>query len=76
MSRPVPERESLRRAIRWISDRRLAQETGEEPVRPLAVLVDEAARRFDLSPLDTEFLLDFHRGAAGGAGGGEEEPRG
>lgn len=48
----------LERAIRWISDRR--RETPD--AKPLA-LVDEAARRFDLSPRDAEFLLEFARGA-------------
>jgi hypothetical protein len=48
---------TLERAIRWVSDQRR-----ERPgAKPLA-LVDEAARRFDLSPRDAEFLLEFARG--------------
>ncbi|HEY8492684.1 MAG TPA: hypothetical protein VIN04_02255 [Myxococcota bacterium] len=48
---------ALERAIRWLSDRR--RETPD--AKPLA-LAEEAARRFDLSPRDTEFLIEFARG--------------
>lgn len=41
-----PQGEALRRALRWLSDRG----------RHDAAAVDEACRRFDLSPLDAEFL--------------------
>jgi hypothetical protein len=69
VSRVVPERESLKRAIRWLSDqRREAAERGEPP-RPVAALVDEAARRFDLSPRDAEFLIEFERDARRAAEG-------
>ncbi|MCL4686370.1 hypothetical protein KJ059_16655 [Myxococcota bacterium] len=50
----------LQRAIRWISDQRL-----ENPDAALGPLVDEAARRFDLSPQDAEFLLTFQRPRTG-----------
>jgi len=43
----VPKGEALRRAVRWL---------GEQPEWNLFV-VEEAARRFDLSPLDEAFLL-------------------
>lgn len=39
-------REGLRRAVRWVA------EQGRRDARTL----EEAARRFDLSPLDQEFL--------------------
>ena len=55
----MSERETsatLQRAIRWISDRLL-----EDPDAARLPLVDEAARRFDLSPRDAEFLLTFTR---------------
>jgi len=48
----IPEGEDLRRALRWLSERRLA-----DPAAPRGKLVDEAALRFDLSPVDVEFLL-------------------
>jgi len=50
-SEVLPEGEGLRRAVRWIADRRR-----EEPELPFFRLIDEAGRRFDLSPADAEFL--------------------
>ncbi len=46
-----PEGEALRQAIRWIAE--------QGPCRP--ELLEEAARRFDLSPRDEEFLLRHFR---------------
>jgi hypothetical protein len=43
----LPEHEALRRAVAWLAER--------GPWTP--ELVDEAARRFDLSPADEAFLL-------------------
>jgi hypothetical protein len=43
--------EGIRRAIRWISEQRQA-----DPSLKLAKVIDEAAQRFDLSPLETDFL--------------------
>lgn len=51
MSDLLPERESLRRALRWIAEHR-----AESPATPTAELVKEASRRFDLGPLDEEWL--------------------
>lgn len=48
----VPQGESLRRALRWLDER--AREGG--PTDRLK-LVGEAAARFDLSPVEEEFLL-------------------
>ncbi len=48
----LPHGESLRRAIRWLDDR-----VKEEPGVDRARLVGEAAARFDLSPLEEDFLL-------------------
>lgn len=42
----------IKQAVTWIDDR-----LRDEPVADRLRLVDEAARRFDLSPLDTEFLM-------------------
>jgi len=41
----------IKQAVKWIEDR-LRNEPGADRLR----LIDEAARQFDLSPLDTEFL--------------------
>jgi hypothetical protein len=48
----VPEGESLRRALRWLDER-----IREEPGASRGKLVGEAAVRFDLTPLDEDFLL-------------------
>lgn len=48
----IPDGESLRRAVRWID-----AERSRRPDRSQSDLIDEAGRRFDLSPLDSEFLL-------------------
>jgi hypothetical protein len=42
----------IKQAIRWI-DERLHDDAGADRVR----LIDEASRRYDLSPLDQEFLV-------------------
>jgi hypothetical protein len=41
----------LQRAIRWISAERDAR-----PERAIAEIVDEAGPRFDLAPIETEYL--------------------
>lgn len=43
----IPPHEDLRHAVQWLS--------GKGPLTP--ALIEEAARRFDLSPLDEDFLL-------------------
>ena len=42
----------IKQAVTWI-DERLAEEPGADRL----TLVDEAARRFDLSPIEADFLL-------------------
>ena len=48
----LPEGEGLRQALRWL-DERAREEPGLDRARAIA----DAARRFDLTPLDEEFLL-------------------
>jgi hypothetical protein len=48
----VPGNDAIRSALRWLSEQRLAN-----PGAPRGKLIEEAALRFDLSPLETEFLL-------------------
>lgn len=48
-----PEGEPLRKAVRWIAARRT-----EQPQASLVKIIDEAARRFDLTPLQEDFLLN------------------
>jgi hypothetical protein len=52
----------IKQAVAWMDDR-LRDEPGADRLR----LVDEAARRFDLSPLDAEFLLRHLTARSAGA---------
>ncbi len=51
----VPERDHLRRAVAW-----LAEQGAWSPE-----LIEQACQRFDLSPLDEEFLLRESRRSRG-----------
>ena len=42
----------IKQAVRWIEE-----QFRENPKADRLKLVDEASRRFDLTPLDTDFLL-------------------
>lgn len=57
MSDVLPEGEDLRRAVKWISTN--IQEGADQAV---SKLVKEAIFRFDLSPKDSEFLINFFSG--------------
>jgi hypothetical protein len=43
---------SIKQAVKWIEDQLQDNPTGDR-----TKLIDEAGRRFDLTPLDSEFLL-------------------
>ena len=51
-----PHGESVRKAIKWISDKRQYE---PETCGPLAKMIEQAALKFDLSPKDQEFLFRF-----------------
>jgi hypothetical protein len=42
----------IRQAVKWIDDRLL-----DDPTADRLQLIDEASRRFDLSPMDQDFLF-------------------
>jgi len=42
----------IKQAVKWIDDR-----LRDDPAADRVKLVDEASRRFDLSPLDADFLF-------------------
>lgn len=48
----MPEGEGLRRALRWLDER-----VREDPKAERGKLVSEASARFDLTPLEEDFLL-------------------
>jgi dihydrodipicolinate synthase/N-acetylneuraminate lyase len=52
----IPHGEALRRAVRWL---------GEQGGHDVATL-EEAARRFDLTPAEEQFLLEHFRRAVQG----------
>ena len=55
----MPQGESLRRALRWLDDR-----AHDEPKLDRVRAVSEASQRFDLSPMEEDFLLvNWARGA-------------
>lgn len=47
----LPEGEEIRRAIPWLTQRAI-----DEPATPTWALIEQAAVRFNLSPLQAEFL--------------------
>lgn len=51
MSTVKPTGEEIRQAVRWIGEERQA-----DPSKKLAKLIEEACIKFDLSPMDAEFL--------------------
>jgi hypothetical protein len=55
----LPEHEGLRRAVQW-----LATQTSWD-----AKIIEEASLRFDLSPIDEEFLLQHFSDAGRGREG-------
>ena len=55
--------EPIKRAVKWIDDQLL-----DNPRADRLQLVDQASRRFDLSPLDEKFLLRHLAQRGQGAG--------
>jgi len=49
----APEGDGLKKAMRWLSERRQ-----EDPKAPRPQLIQEAGGRFDLTPLEVQFLYD------------------
>lgn len=49
----APDGDALKKALRWLSDRRQ-----DDPKEPRAKLIEEAGTRFDLTPLEVQFLYD------------------
>ena len=47
-----PSGEDLRKAVKWISEARQ-----DEPGKKLSKLIEEACMKYNLSPVDAEFLL-------------------
>jgi hypothetical protein len=58
MATVIPEGEAIRRAVKWISS-----EMETNPDKTRRELLNEAVMRFDLSPKDSDFLMEFYRKA-------------
>ena len=56
MSTIQPEGEKLRKAVKWISDERKYG-----PDQKLSQLVEAACFKFNLTPMDAEYLVKFIR---------------
>jgi len=52
----MPKGERVRQAVRWIS-----AHLKEDPSRAVMPLAHEAASRFDLTPKESEELLQFYK---------------
>jgi hypothetical protein len=57
MTTIMPEGEEIRKAAKWISEQRQ-----EDPEMSITQLVEAACLKFDLSPMEAEFLSRFVRG--------------
>ncbi len=55
MATIVPEGEEVQRAIKWIS-----ANLDEKPDQSKSKLIEQAVFKFDLSPKDADFLLNFY----------------
>ena len=55
-----PEGEDLRKAVKWISEERKYN-----PEAKLSKLIEEACLKFDLSPMDAEYLFNFFKKQTG-----------
>ena len=56
MTTVAPTGKNVNKAIKWISDKRQDE---PETCGPLGALIERAAKRFDLSPKDADFLFRF-----------------
>lgn len=56
MTTIMPEGENIRKAVKWISEERKF-----EPQKKVADLVDIACAKFDLSPMESEYLCRFFK---------------
>lgn len=65
MTTVMPEGEAIRKAVKWISAQ-FEENPGASPQK----LVQNAVSRFDLSPKEAEFLIEFYRASKAGSAAG------
>jgi len=56
MTTVIPQSESLKRALKCVSDC-----LKQDPDREKFAIIQDAVLRFDLSPKDEQFLFNFYR---------------
>ncbi len=56
MSNIQPQGEEVRKAVKWV-----AEQLEYQPQKTLATILEQAGLRFDLSPLEMEFLQRFYK---------------
>ena len=56
MTKVLPKGECVRKAVKWISEN-----LKENPDQSLQKLINDAILRFDLSPNDSEMVINFYR---------------
>jgi hypothetical protein len=61
MAALMPEGEEIQKAIKWVSEN-----LEEKREQSLQKLVEKAVFKFDLSPVDAEFLASFFRNRKSG----------
>jgi hypothetical protein len=61
MATIMPEGEEIQRAIQWVSEN-----LEEKREQSLQKLIEKAVFKFDLSPVDAEFLASFFRNRKSG----------
>lgn len=54
MTTILPEGEEIRKAVKWISEMRQ-----DDPQARIEKLIEDACIKFDLSPIEAEFLSRF-----------------
>lgn len=52
----MPEGEAVRKAVKWISEI-----LKENPETPIDALLQQAGLKFDLTPLEADFLTAFYQ---------------
>lgn len=62
MATIMPEGEEIKKAIKWVSEKL----EGKNREQSLHALVDQAVFKFDLSPVDAEFLTGFFKNRKSG----------
>jgi hypothetical protein len=61
MATLMPEGEEIQKAIKWVSEN-----LEEKQEQSLQKLVEKAVFKFDLSPVDAEFLMSFFKNRKSG----------